>query len=202
MSDELTLLSEGIPAWMALLFLAVALAAAAAVAFVLSGRGGERTLRVASAALCVMGLGVAGYVAIRVAGGDIVQCAGGGGGCETVEKSKYSKLLGIHVSTYGLIGYALILAASAWAGDRARVAAFGLSLFGFGFSLYLTYLELWEIVAICQWCVGSALLMTLLFAVNTTRMFGFYGLDPDPDDAAPIPPESAPPPDPAASPLR
>ncbi len=202
MSDELTLLSDGIPTWMALLFLAVALVTGGVIAFVLSGRGGETILRFTSAVLCVMGLGVAGYVAIRVAGGDIIQCVGGGSGCETVEKSKYSELLGIHMSTYGLIGYAMILAVSAWAGDRARLAAFGLSLFGFGFSLYLTYLELWEIVAICQWCVGSAVLMTLLFAVNTTRMFGFYGLDPDPGDQGSDPLDSASTPDPAAPPLR
>ena len=33
---------------------------------------------------------------------------------------------------------------------------------GFGFSLYLTYRELFSIDAICQWCVTSAVLMTLL----------------------------------------
>lgn len=192
MSDELTLLRDGIPAWMAMLFLVVALFAAGAIALALSGRGDERILRITSAALCVMGFGVAGYVAIRVGGGDIVQCVGGGGGCETVEKSDYSRLLGVHISTYGLIGYSLILAASALTGDRARMTAFFLSFFGFGFSLYLTYLELWEIQAICQWCVGSALLMTLLFAVNAARTFGFYGLDPDSDESDPEPAEPVP----------
>ncbi len=185
MSDELTLLRDGIPTWMALLFLAAVLIAGGAIAKVLSGHGDEWILRIVSAVLCVLGLGVAGYVAVRVSGGDIVQCVGGGGGCETVEKSSYSKLLGVHMSTYGLIGYSLILAASAWTGDRARLIAFFLSFFGFGFSLYLTYLELWEIFAICQWCVGSAVLMTALFAVNTARIFGFYGLDADPDEADP-----------------
>jgi hypothetical protein len=36
---------------------------------------------------------------------------------------------------------------------------------GFGFSAYLTYLELFVIDAICQWCVASAVLMTALFAL-------------------------------------
>ena len=41
---------------------------------------------------------------------------------------------------------------------------------GFGFSLYLTYLELFEIDAICQWCVASAVLMTLLAGLCVARL--------------------------------
>ena len=41
-----------------------------------------------------------------------------------------------------------------------------MALVGFGFSAYLTYLELFVIDAICQWCVASAVLMTLLLVVN------------------------------------
>jgi uncharacterized membrane protein len=116
-------------------------------------------------------------VAITVSGGGIPQCVGGSSGCATVEKSKYSEMIGIHISVFGLIGYASILGSSIWRGDGGRISAFVLSLFGFGFSLYLTYLELFVIEAICQWCVASAILMTLLFAVNSARAFGYFGLD-------------------------
>ena len=58
-----------------------------------------------------------------------------------------------------------------------RFAGFLLALVGFGFSAYLTYLELFVIDAICQWCVASACLMTLLFVVNAWRMFGYAGRD-------------------------
>jgi uncharacterized membrane protein len=44
-----------------------------------------------------------------------------------------------------------------------------LGLIGFGFSAYLTYVELWVIEAICQWCVASAICMTLLAATTTLR---------------------------------
>jgi uncharacterized membrane protein len=54
-----------------------------------------------------------------------------------------------------------------------------LSLFGFGFSLYLTYLEFWVIEAVCQWCIASATTMTVLFAVCTARVLGYFGLDSD-----------------------
>ena len=41
-----------------------------------------------------------------------------------------------------------------------------LALVGFGFSAYLTWLELFEIDAICQWCVASAVLMTALALID------------------------------------
>jgi uncharacterized membrane protein len=55
------------------------------------------------------------------------------------------------------------------------MAGFGVSLAGFGFSVYLTYLELFKIEAVCQWCVASAVLMTVLFALNAARMVGYVG---------------------------
>ena len=58
------------------------------------------------------------------------------------------------------------------------MAGFAVALIGFGYSLYLTYLELFTIDAICQWCVASAVLMTLLFATNAVRMLAYVGSEP------------------------
>lgn len=138
--------------------------------------GGELILRITAITLSLFGVVIAGYVVLTVEIMDqIPQCVGGGGGCAAVEHSSCSRIAGVHVATLGLIGYLMILGGSIGRGDLARTAAFFLSLFGFGFSLYLTYLELWEILAICQWCVGSAILMTMLFVVNTCRLIVFYG---------------------------
>ena len=52
------------------------------------------------------------------------------------------------------------------------------ALVGFGFSAYLTYLELFVIDAICQWCVASAVLMTILFGLNMVRMLSYTGRKP------------------------
>ena len=41
---------------------------------------------------------------------------------------------------------------------------------GFGFSAYLTYVELFRIHAVCQWCVASAVLMTALAALTVARL--------------------------------
>ena len=46
---------------------------------------------------------------------------------------------------------------------------------GFGFSVYLTYLELFVIDAICHWCIGSAIVMTLAFIVALIRAVRFTG---------------------------
>ncbi|HTU15010.1 MAG TPA: vitamin K epoxide reductase family protein [Solirubrobacterales bacterium] len=180
MSDQIHLLRHGIPTEIAVAMLVVAIAVIGAVLYATyrQAEGGERTLRITAGALCVIGLAIAGFVAYKtVILNELPPCVAGSSGCAIVENSDYSHLFGIHVSIYGIIGYALILGATIMQGDRARLVAFVLSLFGFGFSLYLTYLELWEILAICQWCVGSAVGMTLLFIVNTTRVVSYYGLD-------------------------
>ncbi len=138
----------------------------------------ESTLRRAAGALAVVGVGVATYIAIADSGGGAPACLAGGGGCETVAASSYSHLAGINVAVFGIVGYLLLTAAALTPGDRGRLAGFGVSLAGFGFSAYLTYLELFVIEAICQWCVSSAVLMTAIFALNATRAFAYLGRPP------------------------
>ncbi len=100
-----------------------------------------------------------------------------GTAAQTVAESEYSEIAGINVAIFGIAGYVLILATAFFANDMARLGGFALALGGFGFSIYLTYLEIWEIEAICQWCVGSAILMTILFVLNAARLIGYAGTD-------------------------
>ena len=136
---------------------------------------GEAALRRIAAVLALLGLGIAIYITIADAGGGAPVCVAGGHGCEAVAQSSYSHLAGIPVSVFGICGYALLLVAAVAPGDGARFAGLGLALVGFGFSAYLTYLELFVIDAVCQWCVFSAVLMTVLFAVNAIRMVRYVG---------------------------
>lgn len=138
----------------------------------------EGTLRKVAVFLATLGIGVAAYITIAEADGGAPACLAGGGGCETVAKSSHSELAGINVAVIGIVGYVLLLGAALARGDLARMAGFGLALIGFGFSVYLTVLELFVIDAICQWCVVSAVLMAGLFAVNTVRMLNYVGRDP------------------------
>jgi uncharacterized membrane protein len=146
----------------------------------LSAGGGSRlpseaTLRRISGVIAVLGLGVATYIAIADASRGSPLCLAGGHGCETVANSKYSHLAGINVAVFGIAGYVLLLASAVIRGDAGRFSGLLFAAIGFGFSVYLTYLELFVIDAICQWCVASAVLMTGLLAVNAARAFGYAG---------------------------
>jgi uncharacterized membrane protein len=130
----------------------------------------DRRLRVVIAVLAATGLAVAGYLTYIHYAAVEPLCAGGGGGCERVQSSSYSELAGVPVALLGAIGYALILASLFVSGDKGRLLGATLALVGFGFSAYLTWVELVEIDAICQWCVVSAVLMTSLAVVTAVRI--------------------------------
>ena len=130
----------------------------------------DRALRQVAAALSVLGLAVAGYLTYVHYAELSPICAGGGAGCERVQNSSYAEFAGVPVAVLGLAGYALILGSLWIPGETGRVAGAVLALAGFGFSAYLTWLELFEIDAICQWCVVSAVLMTGLGAVTVLRI--------------------------------
>ena len=94
------------------------------------------------------------------------------GSCEVVQTSRWAMLAGIPVAAWGVIYYVGVLAA-ALVGltpaledsrtlSRGLVVVTGIALL---FSLWLTYLELFVIDAICIWCVSSAVLATALFVV-------------------------------------
>jgi len=130
----------------------------------------DRRLRAGALAIAGIGICVAGYLTYVHYAGLQPFCAGGGHGCERVQSSSYAKLAGIPVAVLGLAGYVAIAAALLAPGERARLAAAALAVSGFGFSAYLTYLELVVIDAICQWCVTSAVLLTALMVLAVWRL--------------------------------
>jgi uncharacterized membrane protein len=127
-------------------------------------------MRRATLVLALIGTGIAGYLTWVHYGHLKIVCLAGGGGCEKVQSSSYAELAGVPVAVLGLVGYVLILASLALPEEHGAVAAAFLSLVGFGFSLYLTWAELFRIHAICQWCVASAVVMTLLTIVSVARV--------------------------------
>jgi uncharacterized membrane protein len=135
----------------------------------------EWTLRRLIAFLAALGIGVATYITIADSGGGAPVCLAGGSGCQTVANSSYSHLAGINVAVLGIVGYLLLLVSAFFVNDAARFGGFVVALGGFGFSVYLTYIEIFKIEAICQWCVASAILMTVLFLANATRLIGYAG---------------------------
>jgi uncharacterized membrane protein len=128
----------------------------------------DRRMRIAILVLSLIGIGVAGYLTYVHYEGLKVLCLSSGG-CETVQASRYAKLDGVPVAVLGLAGYVGILGSLALRGEFGRVAGFAIALIGFGFSMYLTYRELFTIKAICQWCVSSAVIMTVLAVLTAIR---------------------------------
>jgi uncharacterized membrane protein len=132
------------------------------------GASTDRRLRIAILVLALIGAGVAGYLTYVHYEGLKVLCLSSGG-CETVQASRYAKLDGVPVAVLGLLGYIGILGSLLIRGETGRVAGFAIALIGFGFSMYLTYRELFTIKAICQWCVSSAVIMTILAMLTAIR---------------------------------
>ena len=129
-----------------------------------------RALRVTLIVLAAVGVALAAYLTYLHYSGTTPPCSIKGNPCSQVQKSRYSELAGVPVALIGLIGYILILG-SLLAGEdeRSRLATMALTLGGLGFSAYLTYRELFTLHKICEWCVGSAILMTIMTCLALWR---------------------------------
>jgi uncharacterized membrane protein len=120
--------------------------------------------------LTAIGLCLAGYLTYVHYSGTTPPCSIKGNPCSQVQKSQYSELVGVPVALIGLLGYIAILGSLlASEGERARFVTTALTVGGFGFSAYLTYRELFTLHKICEWCVGSAVLMTIIMCLSIWR---------------------------------
>ncbi len=134
-----------------------------------AGRGAlAGLLSLATIVLALVGLGVATYLSVVHFAHQPIAC-NGIGDCEYVNSTKYAKVAGVPVALMGAASYATmaLLVAAAWLRRDAMLllAAWTMAAASFAFSMYLTYVELWVIDAICVYCVVSATTMTALFAV-------------------------------------
>lgn len=123
--------------------------------------------------VALAGIGVAAYLTYVESTAAEAIC-GPVGDCNAVQNSSYSRIFGIlPVGILGLIGYVAIIIAWAiqkvrqdiWA-SYAQLAMLAMAFFGTLYSIYLTYLELWVINAVCMWCVSSAVIITLLMLLS------------------------------------
>jgi uncharacterized membrane protein len=128
----------------------------------------ERGLRLATAVLALVGMGVAAYLTYVHYSGAAIACSTGG--CEKVQTSSYAELAGIPVAVIGLVGYFLILLTVLVAGEVGAVAAVGLTLGGFAFAVYLIYVQVALIDALCIWCLASDGVLALLVLVSLLRL--------------------------------
>ena len=120
-------------------------------------------------AIAVIGLAISAYRTVtKLAGGSPI--CGPLQGCETVDASPYSTILGIPTAAYGIAySLALIVATAAWwrSGDRRiLLAAYALSLIGVVMESYFVYLQVAVIHAVCVWCAGYGLTVVAGFLAN------------------------------------
>lgn len=124
--------------------------------------------RMAAATLSLTGFFVATYLYLHKAG--LIQALPcGTGSCDLVQASPWGKLFGLPVALYGVAGYLGCLVAAVIGiqsgGERrhwsdAVLLAGG--VIGVAFTGYLTYAEAFLIEAWCRWCIGSAVIITLI----------------------------------------
>jgi len=125
--------------------------------------------------LAVLGAADSFYLLIYKLTGNNRMCLGNGG-CHNVNFSPYAEIYGIPISAIGLAAY-LVMAAMVLLEPRIRLLRdnnplllFGMTLIGVAFSLYLTYLELYVIHAVCPFCVTSAIVISLMFILAIIRL--------------------------------
>jgi uncharacterized membrane protein len=140
------------------------------------GQGSQAWLW-APVVLSVGGVLVSGYLSVKRFTGGSLACTRWAE-CDVVNNSVYAKIYGVPVAFIGLAGYlvlmCLAMAALQTEGATQRrllTLGFLLALGGFGFSVYLTTLEIYVIEAICFWCVISAILITLLTLLSGMNLW-------------------------------
>jgi uncharacterized membrane protein len=128
----------------------------------------EAQLRVGIGALALLGASLSSYLLYVRWADATLACSTGG--CETVQASSYSEVLGIPVALLGLGAYATIFVCSLFKNELVRAAAFSVALGGVAFAAYLLYVQLAAIDAVCEWCLASDALVTMVAVLTLLRL--------------------------------
>jgi len=134
------------------------------------------TRRMLIATLALIGLYVAMYLWLYKLG-IIGSLSCKIGSCEKVNTSPWAVLFGVPVAFWGVLYYVGLFASAClctvdrFAADR-RAALLLAVLTGWGvlFSGWLTWLELAVIHAVCMYCVISAILVVVMFALSVAEV--------------------------------
>lgn len=141
----------------------------------------SRTLRIISLVVLAIALFVTGYLAYTKATNTQVACLEGANiSCDSVSSSIYAYFprgTGIPVAYLGFLTW-LVIAVLLLLENRVgflreygAVLLLGIAVFGFLFHSYLTYTSIVFVGAICPWCIGAHVLMTILLIVQGIRTY-------------------------------
>jgi len=127
--------------------------------------------------IAFLGLSDAIYLLIIKLSSNKALCVPGLGDCWSVNNSIYSEWNGIPISVFGMLAYISIillltlLNRVSFLKNFSHIFVLGISLIGFIFSIYLTYLQIAVIKAICPFCIISAITMTTVFVLSIFYFF-------------------------------
>lgn len=136
-------------------------------------------LQRAAAVLALIGIPLAGYLTWVHYDASALVCSLGN--CHTVQQSEFATIGPFPVALLGLAMYVSIFACNVLALSRPHLSpvatsiAFAVALSGTIYALYLTWLEVAVIGAICQWCVASAILTVLLVVIEGVAVWREFG---------------------------
>ena len=135
----------------------------------------DKWLYRSSAVLVVLGLLVSIYMTIYKITSNESMCLGSGD-CSIVNASRYSEVNGIPVAVIGALGYLAILGVlyfekrNLFFKQNGTLMIFGMALTGFIFTVWLVYVEIALLKAICPFCVTSQVAMTIIFMIAVIRL--------------------------------
>ncbi|MFN7210388.1 MAG: vitamin K epoxide reductase family protein [Aggregatilineales bacterium] len=142
--------------------------------------------------LSLIGLCIAGYLAYTKLTNTEIACVQAISDCSYVDSSPYAYLGGyggVPIAYIGFGGYAAIfltLLGERRLGLLSRYGKWlilGMTLIGFLVSGYLVAVQALVLNSFCQWCMGSAVTMTVLFGVSFARLWRALSAEPDREEA-------------------
>lgn len=123
-----------------------------------------------------IGLLDSGYLSYSKLNSLHLVCSPSIGDCNSVNASQWSYIYGIPVAYLGFLAYLAILFLLVF-GPKIKLIQpyveyllFFISLVGFLFSAYLTYIEAAVLTTFCQWCLISAFMITILFSISVIKL--------------------------------
>ena len=127
----------------------------------------------------ILGLLVSGYLSyLKIADAPSVCLKTGPFNCDVVLNSRYSELAGIPIAwlgfaVYVLVGAVLLLEERSPILQRyGTLVVFGIGLFAWLYSMWLVYVQVALLGALCPWCLSHEINFTVLFTLICWRLYG------------------------------
>ncbi len=121
--------------------------------------------------LAVMGILLTGYLSYVAWFTVHPAFCGEGSGCDLVQASRWSTLLGLPMAFWGWLTY-VVLAYGVWRARRkpgSWTLVVFLAVCGFAISAYLTVVSVVEIEATCPYCLASFAILTAIMVLTLVR---------------------------------